>query len=126
MLINKRPTHPVLKVSEGLIEKWRHDLIAGLAGDPEVAAYVLVLAACSRVQIEGKAAIRAGVPGTIENFVRSNLFALQFGLKVIEGLPSHRKFNEENMAGFIDPTLIQKALKGHDGVKSYALARGIF
>lgn len=126
MLINKRPTHPVLKTSEGLIERWRHDLIAGLAADPEVAAYVLVLAACSRIQIEGKAATQAGAPGTIEHLVRSNLFALQFGLKAIEGLPSHGKFNEADMAGSIDPTLIQKVLKVHEGMKSYALARDIF
>lgn len=126
MLINKRPTHPVLKFSEGLIERWRHDLIAGLAVDPEVAAYVLVLVACSRIQIEGKAAIQAGAPGEIEYLVRNNLFALQFGLRTIKGFPTHRKFNEEVTAGSLDSATMGKALKIHEGMRSYALARDVF
>ncbi len=126
MLINKRPTHPVLKLAEGLIESWRHDLIVGLAVDPEVAAYVLVLTACSKIQIEGKAAIRAVTAAAIEHAVRSNLFALQFGLKGIEGLLPHRKFNEDCIAGSINPTLMQKASTVLEGMKRYALVRDIF
>ncbi len=126
MLINKKPTNQVLETSEKLIEKWRSDLVAALATDPELTAYLLVLAACSSIQTEGKAAIRAGVPSTIENLVRSNLFALQFGLEAVKGLPLPCQFNEESVAGSLDSAIMRKALKVHEGMKSYALARDVF
>src|SRR6266436_5439004 len=102
MLINKRPTHPTLDTSEKLIESWRSEVVAELGPDPEIAVYLLVLAACGSIRAEVRAATQAGVPDKIEHLVRNNLFALQFGLKAVKGFPSPRKFNEENVAGCAD------------------------
>jgi hypothetical protein len=115
-----------LESSEKLIEKWRHELVAGLTPDPEVAAYLLVFTACSSIQTEAKAAIQAGDPGATEHVVRSNLFALQFGLQAIKGLPSPRRFNEKNVTDSIDASIAAKAITVHKSMKDYASARDVF
>jgi hypothetical protein len=126
MLIDKRPPHQLLKVSENLIDEWARNLVSELSLCPEIASYLLVLNACALINYQSQATEQMGSPHLIEHVVRKNLFGLEWGIRTIGGLPSSRQFNEESVINSLDSAVGERIQRVHEGMMYYAEARDIF